>query len=151
MKLEELLSIAYAATNRFAQGSIFMSTNKSCNMPKYMQTYTLQVQPFNNKLPRKHESGGTVVSSATGYKELIVWVYFGDNSAWSGPHLKWLYMDRSQKWDGERDEGDEGKLEELYKISDMLDTEAKRIFDIEMEYSGEHGNLEGLVFEDYVQ
>jgi hypothetical protein len=149
MELEKLLSIAYDVTHRFGGGQVRMSTNGAINQSQYTQEFKMVVRPLNNRVPKTTKDGGTVLSSAVGYKELIVWVHFGDKEQWTGPEFSWLYMDRSFKWDGERAQGDLNNIDELRSISDMLDEEAKRIFEIEIDYSGKHGNLDGLVIEGY--
>lgn len=150
MKLEELLSIAYDATHRFGGGHINMYTQRSTNQPQFIQEFKKDVRPFNNRIPKKNADGSTTVSSPIGFKELVVWVRFGDAEQWTGPELRWLYSDRSFRWDGETKEGDINNLDELRSVSNMLEEEAKRIFKIEMDYSGEHGgSLDGLVVDGY--
>lgn len=148
--LEEFLSIAYDTTQRgLGYSKITMTTNWASNQSLFYQEFKLIVMPTNNKIPKPKKGGGTIVSSPIGYKELIVWVYFGDNTHWSGPQLKWLYMDRSIQWDGYSKKGDVMNIEELTKISSDLMKEATRIRDIEFEYYNKHGSFDGLVIEGY--
>jgi hypothetical protein len=152
MKLEELLSLAYEVTHQGffgASSTITMSTNWASNQSLFTQTFRLLVCPMNNRVPKKSKDGGTIVSTPIGYKELIVGVDFGDSTHWSGPSLSWLYMDRSEKWDGEQKSGGIEDIDTLREISNMLNDEARRIFDIEMKYQEKHGSLEGLVVEGY--
>lgn len=147
--VEELLTIAYSATHRYINGKVNMINNYAVNMPKYVQEFTMDVRPAYNRLP-KQTAEGVVRSAAVGYKELIVWVKFGDNISWSGPELIWLYMDRSQRWDGKSVSGNADNLDELYKIADMLQAEAHRISKIEIDYLTEHDSYDGLKIEGYV-
>lgn len=99
--LESYLKIAHEATN-FGDNKIVMSTGWAINQPIFTQEFKVKVGE----------------GQCVGYKELIVYVSFGDNKEWHGPALKWLYMDRAEKWDGEQKSGTD--IEELLKISKQL-------------------------------
>lgn len=148
--LEGMLEIAYETTQLLSNSRVEMFKNHATNQSKFVQAFKGRVIPSNNKVPKKSKNGGTIVSSAAGYKELIVWVYFGNNTDWYEKcELRWLYMDRSIGWADEQLSGGIDEIDQLRKISRELLKEEMRIEHLEEEYREKNGNLDGLVIEGY--
>ncbi len=106
--LESYLKTAHETTN-FGDHKITMSTGWAINQPMLTQEFEVKVG----------------AGQCVGYKELIVYVSFGDNKEWAGPALKWLYMDRTERWDGEQKRGT--NIEELRQISEQLHNEWREL------------------------
>lgn len=149
MNLEQLLTLAYESTEGTFGSKVYMSTGRAINQSKYMQTFEAAARPRNHRIPRTSATDGMIVSSAVGYKQLTVWVYFGDNAEWTGPQLKWLYQDNSMRCMGPSANGDESNLDELARYSKLVREEHMRIAAAESAYLAEHGTLEGFRMDGY--
>ncbi|RAU96781.1 hypothetical protein [Paenibacillus sp. YN15] len=149
MNVQEMIALAYEVTHIEGNGRIWMKENYSSNYPQFTQEFRLDVRPASNRLPKKTPDGGTIVDSPIGYRELTVWVNFGDKPEWSGPELRWLYMDRSQRWDGEQVSGGVAEVDRLREISAMLAEEMRRIERVQSDYWSEHRTFDGMVIDGY--
>jgi hypothetical protein len=146
--LEELMAIAYDAT-RDGVAASSMRKNSAINESAYTMEFKVLARPYNNRTPRPAKRGGTVMSDCAGYKQLSVWINFGDSEMWKGPDLHWSYQDNSMGCVGPSEQGDESNLEDLARCAATIREENKRIRRAEREWLKTHDSLEGLTIEGY--